>query len=352
MVKSVKFTINRLTKHQTMELFFRVIMWLVLISVCSCMSPATSGDPSVSSDPSTPSGKRESTTAGDISIVVDETLRPIIQAEVENFEFLYQNASINPVYLPGEAAIEALLEEDSLRLVVASRELNFEEREYLKEQKTAAKYSLIATDAIALIIHRDNLDSVLTKEMLPKIFTGEITDWNQINPASKLGSVQLVFDHAQSSTVQFILEKVIPGQRLREDVNAGKSNPEVLEFVGNTPNALGVIGVSWISDQDDSQARGFRNNIRVMELEVDSTCSFVDAYGEKFYQPYQGVVKEGCYPLSRGIYAILREPRIGLGTGFVAHLASDAGQRIILKSGLVPERAITRMVKFPEKEEP
>ena len=352
MAKSVKFTVHKLTKYQTMKLYFRAILWFGAISLFSCMGSGPSGDPSVSSDSAVSPGKRESTTSGDIAIVVDETLKPIIQAEVDNFEFLYENASINPIYLPGEAAIEALLNQDSLRLVVASRELQYEEREFLKEQKTAAKYTLVATDAIALIIHQDNLDSVLTKEMLPKIFSGEITNWNQINPDSKLGEVQLVFDNAQSSTVQFILEKVIPGKSLRKDVNAGKSNPEVLEFVANTPNALGVIGVSWISDQDDSQARGFRKNIRVMELEVDSTCSFVDAYGEKFYQPYQGVVKEGCYPLSRGIYAILREPRIGLGTGFVAHLASDAGQRIILKSGLVPERAITRMVKFPEKEEP
>ncbi|MEM9717945.1 MAG: substrate-binding domain-containing protein [Bacteroidota bacterium] len=333
-----------------MELFFRVLCWICLITCFSCSGSEPSGDSSSSSDSSTSSGKRESSTSGDIAIVVDETLKPIIQAEVENFEFLYKNASIHPIYLPGEAAIEALLQEDSLRLVISTRELNFDEKEYLKEQKTVAKYSLIATDAIALIIHRDNVDSVLTKDMLPKIFSGEINKWSQINPESNLGPIQLVFDHAQSSTVQYILENVIPGDSLRKDVNAGKSNPEVLEFVGSTPNALGVIGVSWISDQDDSQARGFRKGIRVMELEVDSTCSFVDAYGERFYQPYQGVVKEGCYPLSRGIYAILREPRIGLGTGFVAHLASDAGQRIILKSGLVPERAITRMVKFPEKE--
>ena len=293
---------------------------------------------------------RESTTAGDISIVVDETLQPLLQAEIENFEFLYEGASIHPVYLPGEEAISAMLEQDSLRLVVATRELTYEETKYLETQNTKAKFSHIATDAIGLIIHKDNLDSVLTKEMLPKVFSGEISQWDQINPSSKLGKIQLVFDNAQSSTVQFIRDSVLGDQPLREDVIAGKSNPEVLEYVGSTPNALGIIGVSWISDQDDQQAQRFRSSIRVMELEVDSTCSFVEAYGERFYQPYQGVVKERCYPLARGIYAILREPRIGLGTGFVAHLASDAGQRIILKAGMVPERAITRMVKFPERE--
>ncbi len=333
-----------------MALIFRVYTGIGLVFLFSCSSPSPSSETVKQAEGTQRSVSRESTTAGDIAIVVDETLKPIVQAEIDNFEFLYENAKITPTYLPGEAAIEAMLAQDSFRLVMATRELNFEERTYLKEQKTVAKFTLVATDAIALIIHKDNMDSVLTKEMLPKIFSGEIQDWNQINPESSLGKITLAFDHAQSSTVKFIQDSVLRGAVLRTDVIAGKSNPEVLEYVGQTPNAIGVIGVAWISDRDNRQAQRFRKTIRVMELEVENTCSFVEAYGEKFYQPYQGVVKEGCYPLSRGIYAILREPRIGLGTGFVAHLASDAGQRIILKSGLVPERAITRMVKFPEKE--
>ena len=350
MIKNVKFEFLNLTENQTMALIFRIISGIGLLCVIACSQSSPSTDSAGEAGATPTEGPRESTTAGDIAIVVDETLRPIVQAEIDNFEFLYQNAKINPVYLPGEAAIEALLAEDSLRLVIATRELNYEERMYLKDQKTVSKFTHVATDAIALIIHKDNMDSVLTKEMLPKIFSGEINNWNQINPESDLGEIVLAFDNAQSSTVQYIRDSVLRDTELRTDVIAGKSNPEVLEFIGQTPNALGVIGVAWISDRDGQQAQRFRKSIRVMELEVDSTCSFVTAYGERFFQPYQGVVKEKCYPLSRGIYAILREPRIGLGTGFVAHLASDAGQRIILKSGLVPERAITRMVKFPEKE--
>lgn len=333
-----------------MALIFRIISGIGLICFMGCTSSSPSQKGADDMGAAASESSRESTTAGDITIVVDETLKPIIQAEIDNFEFLYENAKITPVYLPGEAAIEALLAEDSLRLVVATRELNYDERMYLKDQKTAARFTLVATDAIALIIHKDNMDSVLTKDMLPKVFSGEINNWNQINPESDLGEIVLAFDNAQSSTVQYIRDSVLRGTELRKDVIAGKSNPEVLEYIGQTPNALGVIGVAWISDRDGQQAQRFRKSIRVMELEVDSTCSFVEAYGERFFQPYQGVVKENCYPLSRGIYAILREPRIGLGTGFVAHLASDAGQRIILKSGLVPERAITRMVKFPEQE--
>lgn len=290
---------------------------------------------------------RESSTSGDITIVVDESFQPIIEAEISNFEFRHKKAKIKALYLPGEEAIRTMLDNDSIRMAIATRELNYEEVTYLESQDVKERHSLIATDAIALIINRENTDSTLTGEELRQVLKGEITRWDQINPDSRLGALQLVFDHAMSSTVQYIREEVLQGDSLRKDVVAGKSNPEVLEYVGNTPNAIGIIGVSWISDQDDKTAAVFKEDIRVMALEPEVECS----YEGRFFQPYQGYIHQRCYPLTRGVFSILREPRIGLGTGFVAYLASDPGQRIIHKAGLVPERGITRLVRFPEKEE-
>jgi len=48
--------------------------------------------------------------------------------------------------------------------------------------------------------------------------------------------------------------------------------------------------------------------------------------------------------LSRDIYIINAEPRNGLVTGFSSFVASDKGQRIILKSGILPAIAPTRVV--------
>jgi len=328
--------------------WLRIVSGVGLVGMLACNSPQ--GQKSYMSGDSL-SGKsqvRESSTAGDITIVVDETYKPIMEAEIDNFEFLYENANIDAIYLPGEEAINTLLNTDTLRLVIASRELSLEEERYLEKQKTNPRTSLIATDAVALIIHKSNLDSVLTNEQLRGVLTGSIETWDQINPESSLGDIQLAFDHARSSTVRYLQSEFLQNDSIRSDAVAAKSNPEVISFVSNTPNSIGVIGLAWISDQEDQQAISFRKDIRVMELEAINNCSFIETYDVKFFQPYQGVIKEKCYPLTRGIYSILREPRIGLGTGFVAHLASDEGQRIIHKAGLVPERAITRVVKFPD----
>ncbi|MBK8471826.1 MAG: hypothetical protein IPL33_06420 [Sphingobacteriales bacterium] len=46
------------------------------------------------------------------------------------------------------------------------------------------------------------------------------------------------------------------------------------------------------------------------------------------------------------MYSISREMRSGLGTGLSAYLAAEKGQRIILKSGLVPSTMPLRIVSI------
>ena len=65
-----------------------------------------------------------------------------------------------------------------------------------------------------------------------------------------------------------------------------------------------------------------------------------------FYQPYQAYIAQKSYPLVRDIMMISREARSGLASGFMAFVASDKGQRIVLKSGLVPATMPIRIVEI------
>ena len=66
-----------------------------------------------------------------------------------------------------------------------------------------------------------------------------------------------------------------------------------------------------------------------------------------YYTPSQNNIAEGKYPLARDLYIINCEGFSGLGMGFASFVAGDIGQRIILKSGLLPIRIPTR--KFTVK---
>ncbi|KAA6310247.1 Phosphate-binding protein PstS, partial [termite gut metagenome] len=87
----------------------------------------------------------------------------------------------------------------------------------------------------------------------------------------------------------------------------------------------------------------FRNEIKVMSVSASNTPILGNSY-----KPYQAYLYYGDYPLTRNIYVLLNDPRNGLPWGFASFLTSDRGQRIILKSGLVPATQPVRIVKIKE----
>jgi phosphate transport system substrate-binding protein len=55
------------------------------------------------------------------------------------------------------------------------------------------------------------------------------------------------------------------------------------------------------------------------------------------------------YPFLRDLYIVSREARAGLGTGFATYVASDDGQRIILRSGLMPATQPVRVIEVKDE---
>jgi len=171
------------------------------------------------------------------------------------------------------------------------------------------------------------------------IFEGRISNWKQINPRRN-DAIKVVFDNTKSSTVRYIVERFKLNNKLPSYCYAVEKNDEVINYVEKHINAIGVIGVSWISDKDDSIAKGFLKRIRVAAVSSEE-----DPDGIDFYRPYQGFIADKSYPFIREVYIINRESFTGLGTGFTQWVASDQGQRIVLKMGLVPATMPIRLIK-------
>lgn len=319
------------------------VLLMGMLMGCSVSPPSTTTEPTAA-----PVSKRESVTSGNIHIAVDATFQPIVESQIHTFMAQYPESKITAHYMPGEKAIETMLNEDSIRLVITTRELRQSEKSALKEQLTSAKTSLLAKDAVALVVNKANPDTVFSIEQIKGILDGSITSWKEIDPASGLGDIHIIFDNAQSSTVQFLQDTILGTKPLtQKNVFDGNTNVEVLEYVKKDRAAIGIIGVSWISDQDDKEMSIFKKDVSIGKIQNRGECS----YGKnKFYQPYQGYIDQDCYPFTRHVFAIHRETFVGLGTGFIAFLGSDPGQRIIHKAGLVPERAMTRLVRLPGRQ--
>lgn len=290
-------------------------------------------------------GKQKSTEtkntmrSGYIKIAVDQTVQNVIQQQIDVFEGLYP-VDIEPIYTTEQEAVE-LLKNDSVRLAVTARKFTEAEVSYFNSKTFQPEAVRIAIDGVAVITNPANRDSVISARDMKRILTGEVTQWNQIFPGSKLGKIQVVFDNTNSSIVRYANDSICRDIPLSKELNALELNEEVVEHVAKVPSAMGLIGVNHISDENDSTVIEFTKKIRVMRVSYEDTANT-----ENSVQPYQYYLYNGQYPFRREIFILLNDPRGELPKGFSRFISSDQGQRIIKRTGLLPSTMPIQTVKI------
>ncbi|WP_080905709.1 PstS family phosphate ABC transporter substrate-binding protein [Parabacteroides sp. Marseille-P3160] len=288
--------------------------------------------------------RTDTPTSGVATIVCDECYAPIVKEELAVFQGMNPDAEITPVFTNEVEAINLLLK-DSVRLILAARELSTDEMNLIRERKQIPRVQKLATDGVALIVNNANVDTLISVSTLKKIMSGEITRWSEVSLKGKsdLGDVKVVFDNPNSSTIRFVKDSILKGIPLSDRLVSQPSNADVLDYVSKVPNALGVIGVNWISNPRDTTNLSFTEKVRVV-----SVSSYDDPDLDNSYKPYPAYLQLGFYPLVRNLYVILTDVRGGLPAGFTHFLGGDIGQRIILKAGLVPATRPTRLISLKE----
>jgi phosphate transport system substrate-binding protein len=225
---------------------------------------------------------------------------------------------------------------DSCKVVVMCRDITPAEKKSFEAANLFPISTKIAEDAIAILVNPENPDSTLTIDQLKSILLGKDTAWSQIHESNKTGKLNVVFDNSGSANARYMQDSLLGGQKFASNVFAVKSNPDVIDYVSKNKNAIGILSVNWISDHDDSTVTNFLKQVKVLGIAKDD-------HSEAF-QPYQSYIKTKDYPFTRSVYMINRQTRPGLGMGFVSFVASDKGQLMILKAGLIPAIAPVRLV--------
>jgi phosphate transport system substrate-binding protein len=269
---------------------------------------------------------QQSATVGTTKILVDESFAPIIDDHFRVFESSYPQAKIELVYKPEIQLLNILLQ-DSIDIAIMSRQLLPHEAKYYENKNIIIRTNHIATDGVALITHQTSSDTTITVDEIKAIIRGESNGKN------------LVFDNPNSSTVRYLKDlakvKTLPSK----GVYALKSNQEVISYVHNNPGTIGVIGINWIG-QPTEELQPLVDKLKVIAVKNSTGQKGSD----NFYKPTQNNLALGLYPLSRELYIINCQGGSGPGTGFAAFLASERGQRIMLKSGLLPDSIPTREI--------
>lgn len=288
-------------------------------------------------------GDDETLSSGKITIAVDESFKPIMEEELQVYQALTPEAEVTPIYCSEVEAVRLLLK-DSVRLVIANRRLTDKELASFHARKFFPESIRMAVSGLALITNPHNTDSLITTEQFRDILTGKISDWTALNPASKLGKILVVFDNPNSGTIHYAIDSICEGRKLGTGLAAKKTNEEVINFVSSTPGAMGVIGANWIGSDADTTRLSFNESVRVMAVSDSHRATIANSY-----KPYQAYLALRQYPLTHDVFILINDPRGALPTGLMTFLTSDRGQRIILKSGLVPATQPVRLVDVKDE---
>lgn len=293
-------------------------LWLLVAAVCITLAT------SCGSNHRKPATWR---TSDDVHIAVDETFRDIMEEEIETFGLLNPSSAMKPVYCSEDSAIRMLLR-DSVRCAITTRKLSKDELDVLKNYKLDAKQAMIATDAFALIVSKDNPDTLITVSEIRDIVSGRITRWEQLKHSGKKGELKLVFDNSGSSTVRYMRDSLLAGQQVAGNLYAQGSNQAVIDAVKDNTEIIGVVGANWLKGKSDSVLTSFENlDVKVLKV------ARKDGKNEIGWRPYQYRILTGDYPLIRSVYVILTDPRVRSYTkSFFYFLKGQKGQTIICNS--------------------
>lgn len=260
---------------------------------------------------------------GNAALLVDETLLPIVEAQTEIFESKYPaKLTILP---KSEAEVITNLYQKNTRIAFLARKLTETEMKGFAQKKIFPKTTPIAKDAIAFISQKTTQDTLVQLDEVLNMLKGIPSKYYD----------GLVFDNPNSSTARYLMDLARVNQLPAKGVYSFATNNEVVKYVAKNKRMLGVIGINYIFEPSNEQ-REFVQQISVMSVSKTKSAGY--------FSPTQNNIAEGTYPLTRDLYVVNCQGYSGLGMGFASFVAGEIGQRIVLKSGLVPVKMPSRKI--------
>jgi phosphate transport system substrate-binding protein len=276
-------------------------------------------------------------TSGTLHISIDESYKPVMDEQIKSFEGSNPDAKIIAHYKSESACLNDILNDSLTKMVIVTRGLTRKEENYFKESlHYQPRWDELATDAIAIVVNKKSTDTIFTLQRLQQQLAGLMGKKQQI-----------IFDGLNAtSTVRFAIDSILKGAKFDTGVvRAVKNSQSVLDYVAANENAVGLVGISWIGNPEDTAQVKMLQKLKMAYVKCDY-CS-----DTPYVKPTQYGIMTKRYPLIRGLYYILRENYSGLGSGFLNFLQYERGQLIFRRAYLGPSKIGfgIRNVKINEK---
>jgi len=285
--------------------------------------------------------KKSTTTIGELSAEVDEGISPVIRKEADEFMRLNTESKITLQVKTTNEAIADLINGNS-KLIVVGRDFLKEENDIIANNKLDVKKSKLALDGIGVIVNNNNPLKKINFNELKRIFTGETTDWKDLDGDNKdlnTGKIKVFVARKNASIHDYFKQKVLAGADYYNKSTICSTSTQMLAEIKSNDAAIGFISMAWITKFADT----LDTSIKALKVaSVDPNNGYVGVY----VGIHQAYIYDKTYPLVTEVYVMSTDYSMNLSVGFSSFMLAYDGQRIILNSGLVPVTQPVRIIQL------
>lgn len=202
----------------------------------------------------------------------------------------------------------------------ASREMKPEEIEAAQDNGFTPQEWVVAFDAIAIVVHPSNPVSGLTLQQLSDIYTGKITNWQEVGGLDR--PIVLLSRESNSGTYVYFLENVV---RLGRKDSQELFSPDALLLpssegisteVRQNPNVIGYDGLGYVTPDQ-----------KIVAVAREA--------GGPFILPSTSTVGDRSYPIARPLYMYTAGQPEEAVQDYLEWVLAE-GQALVTRLGFVP----------------
>jgi phosphate transport system substrate-binding protein len=172
------------------------------------------------------------------------------------------------------------------------------------------KPTIVAYDAMAVIVNANSPLSKLTLRQVEQIFTGDVTDWSAVG--GKPGKISIYTRNTASGTYSDWKELAMKRREYASSSQKMAGNEQIAAEVSKNPNGVGYVGLAYI------------NTPGIKVVPIDGVL------------PSKETVLNKKYAYARPTFYYTNGEPSGEAAKFVEFTVSDTGQKIAEKIGFVP----------------
>ena len=270
------------------------------------------------------SGEAADSKKQSIQNIGSDTMVNLAQAWAEEYSHVVPNVSVEVSGGGSGVGIAALIN-GTADIANSSRHLEPEEAEKAKKHNNHAPSEfMVGYDGLAVYVHKSNPLNEISMEELAEIYRegGKLGKWSELGvtgiPGAKSDDIIRVSRQNNSGTYHYFRETVVGKKNDFKqgslDMNGSK---EVVEQVGKTPGAIGYSGLGYATP-----------DVKIVKVSKKK--------GDPAILPSVATVMDKSYPIARPMFMYTPGEPAAHVKKYLDWILSDAGQKIVEKTGYVP----------------